>query len=135
MTNQDLKKLNRRQLLELLILQTERGDKLEARVEELERELQEKKLQMTEAGSIAEASLRLSGTFEAAQAAADQYLESVQQLKEETAKRCKEMLEATRRHCLLVVRDPEQHRENFNKQVREVCTLLGEIVGKEPEDT
>ena len=135
MANQDLKKLNRRQLLELLILQTERSDKLEARVEELERELQEKKLQMTEAGSIAEASLRLSGTFEAAQAAADQYLESVQQLKEETAKRCKEMLEATRRHCLLVVRDPEQHQENFNKQVREVCTLLGEIVGKEPEDT
>ena len=38
----------------------------------------ERTLKINEAGSIAEAAVKLNGVFEAAQAAADQYLESVQ---------------------------------------------------------
>ena len=53
MTNKELRKLSRAELIDILFeLQT----------------------QITEAGSIAEAALRLNGVFEAAQAAADQYV-------------------------------------------------------------
>ena len=41
---------------------------------ELAAQLESRQLQITEAGSIAEAALRLNGVFEAAQAAADQYV-------------------------------------------------------------
>jgi hypothetical protein len=37
LTEKELKKLNRYQLLELLIIQTERADSLQAQVEELEK--------------------------------------------------------------------------------------------------
>ena len=74
MTEKDLKKLNRYQLLELLIVQTERADKLQRKLEEAERRLQEQELKISSLGSIAEASLQLRGVFRAAQDAADMYI-------------------------------------------------------------
>ena len=97
MTEKDLKKLNRYQLLELLILQTERADKLQERVEELERLLKEQDLKMESLGSIAEASLQLGGVFEAAQEAADRYLRAAQERAqeiEEAARKKAELIEA-----------------------------------------
>ena len=76
MTEKDLKKLNRYQLLELLVLQTERGDRLQARLDEMEKKLVEHNVKLASLGSIAEASLQLNGVFEAAQNAADKYIEA-----------------------------------------------------------
>ena len=76
MTEKDLKKLNRYQLLELLIVQTGRADKLQAQLEETEKQLNEKNLKITSLGSIAEASLQVEGVFQAAQAAADLYIDA-----------------------------------------------------------
>jgi len=80
MTEQDLKKLNRKQLLELLLKQTERADRLEEQLREAEEKLENRILLEKEAGSIAEAALKLNGVFEAAEAAAAQYLENIKEL-------------------------------------------------------
>ncbi len=77
MTAKELKKLNRKQLLELLLIQTKEINALNERVSELEEKLQDRKITQSEVGSIAEAALKLNGIFETAQAAADQYLENV----------------------------------------------------------
>lgn len=77
MTEKELKKLNRKQLLELLLQQAERAELLEAELELTKQKLNDRLIKEKEAGSIAAAALSLSGIFEAAQAAADQYLESV----------------------------------------------------------
>ena len=77
MTEKDLKKLNRKQLLELLLQQTERAELLEAELELTKKKLADRIIKEKEAGSIAGAALSLSGIFEAAQAAADLYLESI----------------------------------------------------------
>lgn len=82
-TEKDLRKLNRYQLLELLIVQTERADKLQAKLDAVEKHLVEQDLKMTSLGSIAEASLQLSGVFQAAQAAADRYLDAAQKKAED----------------------------------------------------
>ena len=76
MTEKEMRKLNRYQLLEMLIIQTERADKLQARLELALKKLNEQELHMSELGSIAEASLKLKGVFQAAQEAADMYLEA-----------------------------------------------------------
>jgi len=73
-TEKELKKLNRYQLLELLVAQTKRADELQARLDELEQLLADRDIEMDALGSIAEASLRLNGVFQAAQEAADAYL-------------------------------------------------------------
>jgi len=80
MDSNELKKLNRKQLLELLLKQTVRVEELENRLQEMEHKLEDKTLVQQEIGSIAEASLKLNGVFEAAEAAAAQYVDSVRNL-------------------------------------------------------
>lgn len=78
MAQKDLRKLNRYQLLELLIVQTERADNLQGQLQEAQTQLQEQELKISSMGSIAEASLQLRGVFQAAQDAADMYIAAAQ---------------------------------------------------------
>lgn len=77
MTKKELKKLRRRDLLALLLEITKENELLRQQLADAHRRLANREIRMKHAGSIAEASLRLNGVFEAAQAAADQYLASV----------------------------------------------------------
>lgn len=96
MGEKDLRKLNRFQLLELLIAQTERADRLQTLLEEAQRKLQEKEVHISSLGSVAEAALQLHGVFESAQKAADLYLREAKsraaQMEEEARKKSTEIL-------------------------------------------
>ncbi len=96
MTEKDLKKLNRYQLLELLIVQTDRADKLQAKLDIAEKQLENQELQISSLGSIAEASLQLKGVFQAAQDAADMYIDAAkkraQEIEEAAHKKAAEIL-------------------------------------------
>lgn len=80
MTDKELRKLSRRELVDILCELQRRNDTLSEQNTQLRQELEDKALRLSTAGSIAEAALRVNGVFEAAQAAAEQYLASVQQL-------------------------------------------------------
>lgn len=83
MTDKELRKLNRYQLLELLVVQTERADNLQTKLEEAEKQLSQRDFEMMSLGSVAEASLQLGGVFQAAQAAADLYIDAAKKKAEE----------------------------------------------------
>ena len=74
MTNKELRKLSRAELIDILFELQTQNENLTAENRELAAQLESRQLQITEAGCIAEAALRLNGVFEAAQAAADQYV-------------------------------------------------------------
>ena len=80
MTDKELKRLSRRELLQMLLLQTQENERLKLRLEEAETALRDRRIMLEEAGSIAEASLRLHEVFDAAQAAAQTYLENIRAL-------------------------------------------------------
>jgi len=61
-------------------MQTDRADQLERKLAQLEKRLSDRNIAEMEAGSIAEAALKLNGVFEAAEAAAAQYLENIRRL-------------------------------------------------------
>ncbi len=79
-TEKELKRMSRGELIEIIAAQKKRELQLEQQLKEAEQQLAERNLKISNAGSIAEAALILSGIFEAAQAAADTYLESVKAL-------------------------------------------------------
>lgn len=79
MTDKELRKLHREDLLQILISQQRQIDELNAALEESEAALNDKKIALEESGSIAEAALRLSGVFTAAQDAADRYSEEMRE--------------------------------------------------------
>lgn len=111
MTEKELKKLNRYQLLEMLIIQTERANELEKKLEQAQEKLDSREVQMTVMGSIAEASLQLSGVFEAAQNAADTYLEAVKErsaaMEENARRQAEAILEEARQQARQILRDAE----------------------------
>ena len=88
MTEKELKKLSRQELLEVLLVQSKKIDRLRAQLDEARQQLSEKELAIAEAGSIAEASLSLSGVFEDAQKAADQYLSNIHRMEQQTKLKC-----------------------------------------------
>lgn len=80
MTDKDLRRLSRAELLEMLLEQSKVVKRLEIENQNLLEQLEDRQIKIDRAGSIAEAALQLNKVFETAQRAADQYLENVQQL-------------------------------------------------------
>ena len=80
MADEELKKLKRNELLERLVQLTRENEELKAELVELRAKLADRTLDLLDTGSIAEASLKLNGVFEAAQAAANQYLDNIERL-------------------------------------------------------
>lgn len=77
MTEKELRKLKRVELLELLVEQTTEMEELKAQLEEAQKALEDRKILLEKAGSIAEAALALNRVFEAADRAARDYVASV----------------------------------------------------------
>ncbi len=77
MTDKELKHLGRAELIEIVYEQQKRLEQAEAKVAELQESLDKRDLNLSSAGSIADAALKVNHVFEAAQAAADQYLGSI----------------------------------------------------------
>lgn len=115
MTDQDMKKLSRAELLELLIALRKERDALETELLQVKAQLQDKTLCMDEAGSIAEAALKLNGVFESAQAAAQQYLDNIYNFKERQTAICNQLeaearaaSEAQKKETFLVLQKMEE---------------------------
>ena len=80
MTDKELRKLKRVELLEMLIEQSKENEELKRQLEEAKEKLESRDIMLRQSGSIAEAALKLNGVFEAAQKAAEQYLENVKRI-------------------------------------------------------
>ena len=80
MTDKELRRLSRSELLEMLIAQTAEKDQLKTRLEQAEAQLLDRRIAIDKAGSLAEAAMSLNGVFQAAEAAAQQYLENIQRI-------------------------------------------------------
>ena len=77
MKDRELRRLSRKELIEIIYELKKSELALKERNEALEKQLSDRSIQMQNVGSIAEAALALSGIFEAAQDAADRYLGAV----------------------------------------------------------
>lgn len=77
LTDRQFRRLSRADLIEVIYQLQADEDELRAENGRLRAELEDRRLKQASAGSIAEASLALSGVFEAAQAAADAYLAEI----------------------------------------------------------
>lgn len=80
MQEKQLHKLGKTDLLTLIYKQEKQIQRLTKEVEELKQQLEDRTIQIKEAGSIAEASLKINKIFEVAQQAADEYLRSIKEV-------------------------------------------------------
>ena len=84
MTDKEFKRLSRSQLIDIIYQFQLQVDKLTEQNQELERELADKRLRLSNAGNIADAALEMNDCFRSAQNAAEQYLNEIKAIREET---------------------------------------------------
>ena len=77
MNEKDFRKLKRVELYEIMLAQAEEIDDLRNQLTAAKKELENKRIDIQQSGSIAEASLKLTKVFEEAQKAADLYLSNI----------------------------------------------------------
>ena len=104
MTDKELRKLSRAELLEMLIAQTRENEELKIELDRIKAELASRSIKIDESGSLAEASLKLSGIFEAAQDAADQYLANIR----DTESVCADMRAEAEREAEKILAEAEE---------------------------
>ncbi|MCI6044660.1 hypothetical protein MR857_15320 [bacterium] len=133
MTDQELKKLNRADLIELLIKEEKENESLKKQTEQLKEQIEllnqklsGREIMVQEAGSIAEAALKLNGVFEAAQDACGQYIENIKMLNDRQEQECKRMERETQEKCSRMVakaeREAKEYLERISQKVRDLYT-------------
>lgn len=80
MTDKELKKLTRAQLLEIMLEQSKEIDRLTEELDSVRKKLEGRELKISKTGSLAEASAAVNSFMETAQATADQYLENIRRI-------------------------------------------------------
>lgn len=118
MTDRELKKLNRSELLQLLIELSDENEQLreqngeqQSQIESLTQQLETRSLQMEQTGSIAEAALRVNGVFEAAQAAADEYLQTIREMNEKKDEDYRRVIEEAMAQADDILREAEAAKQ------------------------
>ena len=103
MFHKELKKLSRRELVDI-IYQLKKNDlEKQEKIDALEQALQEKRIRISLAGSIAEAATDLTQIFAKAQETADIYLQEIAAMKEDTQKECDEMIRQAQLRALQIL--------------------------------
>lgn len=126
MTEKELKRLSRTDLLEILIDQSLEMEKLKQKLEETENALGDKQLKIDRAGSIAEASLLLNGVFEAIEAAGKQYLDNIQTLSERQEKVCAQMEEESMKRASQLLEEAQKRSTALEAETKVKCAEMVE---------
>ena len=107
MTEKELRRLSRTDLLELLLAQRRENEQLRCILDQTQAQLADRTIQIDNAGSIAEASLQLSGIFNAAQDSCQYYLDNIKLLSERQNEICQQMEAETKEKCDRMVAEAE----------------------------
>ena len=125
MTEKELRRLSRTDLLELLLAQRRENEQLRCILDQTQAQLADRTIRLDNIGSIAEASLQLSGIFAAAQDSCQYYLENIQLLNARQSEICQQMEQETREKCDRMVAEAEfktqQCWENCSAKIRQLA--------------
>lgn len=122
--NKELKHFSRKELLEMLIQQQKENDYLHTMLEAEQDKLRRREISIREAGSIAEASLKLSGMFEAADEAVELYVENIKSSCERQQIEYDETIAKAEEIASGIISDAENEKQRKMKEADEYWQQL-----------
>ena len=121
MTDKELKRLSRGELLEMLIQQSKELERLRKQLDAAQTALQNREIAITNAGSIAEAALQLNGVFTAAQDACQQYMENICHLSQNQERICAQRDAESQAEAKRIVEEARKESEALEHETRMMC--------------
>lgn len=139
-----LRRLSRGDLLELLIDQSKENEQLRlqlqlanSQAEQLRERLHDRRIKLSKAGTLAEATFLLNGVLESAQQAAQQYLENLpeagSQQTDEAPQSSQQLLEQAREESRRLLQETEARCREMEAETRRKCALLEQEANLEVE--
>lgn len=137
MTDKELRRLGRPELIEIIYQLEKSQEENRQEIARLQARLQDRTLRLSEAGSIAQAALQVNGVMEAAQAAADQYVQAA----EADRQQARTELSDAQAQARTVTDQAEQHardhwdlfREKAEQLIRDHHELSALLNGEDPQ--
>lgn len=122
MTDRQLKKAGRADLRKLLQECRLENDELRQQVQQMQDQLNSRQLVIDQSGTLAEAALKLSGIFSAAESACQYYTESIRTLSGRQEEICRKMEQETREKCDRMLEQAKQMAKIYWDEYAEKCS-------------
>ena len=110
MIGKELKRLGRRELMDIIYQLKKNEQENQEKIASLEEAIQEKRIRISVAGSIAEAATDITQIFSAAQRTADLYVHEIASMKEDAEKESARMLEEAKMQAEAILAEARNKR-------------------------
>lgn len=124
MSDDRLRRLSRGELIDIIYQYQCKNQEQAEKIEELTAQLEDRRTRIRNAGSIAEAALSLNRVFEAAQQAADQYVQELKDASADPDDRCKQIIAEAEEQAALIRRQAEIESEVMLDEAKQKCQVL-----------
>ena len=118
MISKELKKLNRRELVDIIYQLKKNEEQLKEKIASLEADLQDKRIHLSVAGSIAEAATDITDIFSVAQSTADLYLNEIASMREDAKRECERMIEEAGKKVETIIADGQRQYDDLAARYR-----------------
>ena len=108
MISKELKHLSRQELVDIIYQLKKNEQEMQEEIESLKNELEDKRIRISTAGSIADAAMSVTNVFSTAQMTADLYLREISYMKEDTEKECAKKIEEAEKKVKEIFTDAEK---------------------------
>ena len=133
MTDKEMRKLSRGDLLQILLEQSRENEHLKRELTDVRAVLDKKILDIEQAGSIAEASLQLNGVFEAAQRACKQYTDNIAFLSQRQEEICSRRSKESQERSAQLLADAQKKAKDLESAAKESCEKMIQKAKKESQ--
>ena len=138
MTNNELKRLSRKELLEMLIEQSKEIERLNVALKASEEKLKSKEITIENSGTVIEAAFALNGVFDSVKAASEQYLENIRKYCYDKQKDYDQVISEAKEKAEKIIAEAEMEKERkmreANNYVKRVSSKLVEFYQRNPEE-
>ena len=120
MTDKEFKHLSRSQLVEIIYRLQLQIDELNEQKQVLEVALADKRLRISNTGNLAEAALEINDCFRSAQNAAEQYLNEIKAIREETEAERQRILSQARAEAEAIIAGAKKIQGDYDSAIEAI---------------
>ena len=126
MTDKEFKRLSRAQLIDIIYKLQLELDKVNEEKQELESKLADKRLRLQSAGNIAEAALEINDCFRSAQNAAEQYLNEIKAIRDETEAERQRILSEAKAEAEAIISGAKEAQGDYDSAIEAILQEYGQ---------
>ena len=126
MTDKEFKRLSRHQLIDIIYQFQLQVDTLTEQNQALEQELADKRLRLSNAGNIADAALEMNDCFRSVQKAAEQYLNEIKAMREETEAQRQRILSQAQEEAAEILAHARKTQGDYDSAIEAILKEYGQ---------